>query len=119
MATVRRQQDGRKASRGRSKTKPSPVLGIISLLDLVQDLILGPGPITPQIHPLNPLRILYCKCMLPYNPDEYMLQCQACKDWYHPACLNMTKDEAKLLDNFTCDREQCLDGNRPHNQSSD
>ncbi|GJY27828.1 chromatin remodeling protein EBS-like protein [Tanacetum coccineum] len=61
---------------------------------------------------------VYCKCLLPYNPDEYMLQCQACKDWYHPACLNMTKDEAKLLDNFTCDREQCLDGNRPHNQSS-
>ncbi|GKA18097.1 reverse transcriptase domain-containing protein, partial [Tanacetum coccineum] len=32
-------------------------VGIISLLDLVQDLILGPGPITPQIHLLNPLRI--------------------------------------------------------------
>nr|GEX28735.1 bromo adjacent homology (BAH) domain, zinc finger, RING/FYVE/PHD-type [Tanacetum cinerariifolium] len=60
----------------------------------------------------------YCKCLLPYNPDEYMLQCHACKDWYHSNCLNMTEDEAKQLDRFTCDREQCFDGKRPHNQSS-
>ncbi|PWA78524.1 LRR receptor-like serine/threonine-protein kinase [Artemisia annua] len=30
--------------------------------------------------------------------------------WYHPACINMTTDQAKqLADNFTCDREQCSD----------
>ncbi|PWA68296.1 hypothetical protein CTI12_AA310260 [Artemisia annua] len=29
---------------------------------------------------------------------------------YHPACINMTTDQAKqLADNFTCDREQCSD----------
>ncbi|GKB25400.1 ATP-dependent DNA helicase PIF1 [Tanacetum coccineum] len=37
----------------------------------------------------------YFKCLLPYNPDEYMLYCQARENWYHPDCLNMTKDEAK------------------------
>ncbi|GKE55222.1 hypothetical protein Tco_1494407, partial [Tanacetum coccineum] len=37
---------------------------------------------------------------------------------YHPTCLNMTEDEAKQLDSFTCDREQCLDRKRHHNQSS-
>jgi hypothetical protein len=23
----------------------------------------------------------YCKCEMPYNPDDLMVQCDACKDW--------------------------------------
>ncbi|XP_021969934.1 chromatin remodeling protein EBS isoform X1 [Helianthus annuus] len=24
---------------------------------------------------------VYCKCEMPYNPDDLMVQCEACKDW--------------------------------------
>ncbi|GFY91712.1 PA-domain containing subtilase family protein [Actinidia rufa] len=45
---------------------------------------------------------VYCKCEMPYNPDDLMVQCEGCKDWYHPACVNMTIEQAKLLDQFMC-----------------
>ncbi|XP_047318199.1 chromatin remodeling protein EBS-like [Impatiens glandulifera] len=45
---------------------------------------------------------VYCKCEMPYNPDDLMVQCERCKDWYHPACLDMTIDQAKGLDQFLC-----------------
>lgn len=47
--------------------------------------------------------LVYCKCEMPSNPDVLMVQCESCKDWYHPTCLNMTDEEAKQLENFTCD----------------
>uniref|UniRef100_A0A2N9H9D9 BAH domain-containing protein n=1 Tax=Fagus sylvatica TaxID=28930 RepID=A0A2N9H9D9_FAGSY len=25
---------------------------------------------------------VYCKCEMPYNPDDLMVQCEGCKDWY-------------------------------------
>ncbi|XP_057473836.1 chromatin remodeling protein EBS-like isoform X3 [Actinidia eriantha] len=30
---------------------------------------------------------VYCKCEMPYNPDDLMVQCEGCKDWQrsHPA----------------------------------
>ncbi|XP_074333026.1 chromatin remodeling protein EBS-like isoform X3 [Apium graveolens] len=46
---------------------------------------------------------VYCKCEMPYNPDELMLQCDECKDWYHPACVKMTTVQAKKLSNYLCD----------------
>lgn len=70
---------------------------------------------------------------MPYNPDDLMVQCEGCKDWYgvlcifeflvpmggpiifkisigsyycsyryHPACVDMTIEEAKMLDHFVC-----------------
>ncbi|CAF2026483.1 unnamed protein product [Brassica napus] len=29
-------------------------------------------------------------------------QNEGCKDWYHPACVGMTIEEAKKLDHFVC-----------------
>lgn len=45
---------------------------------------------------------VYCKCEMPYNPDDLMVQCEGCSDWYHPACIEMTAEEAKRLDHFFC-----------------
>ncbi|VVB07776.1 unnamed protein product [Arabis nemorensis] len=45
---------------------------------------------------------VYCKCEMPYNPDDLMVQCEGCKDWYHPACVGMTIEEAKKLEHFAC-----------------
>ncbi|XP_039046325.1 chromatin remodeling protein SHL-like isoform X2 [Hibiscus syriacus] len=55
----------------------------------------------------NPDRVaVYCKCEMPYNPDDLMVQCEGCSDWFHPACIEMTAEEAKTLDHFFC--ETCL-----------
>ncbi|MBA0549590.1 hypothetical protein Goshw_020975 [Gossypium schwendimanii] len=55
----------------------------------------------------NPDRVaVYCKCEMPYNPDDLMVQCEGCSDWFHPACIEMTAEEVKLLDHYFC--ETCL-----------
>ncbi|CAN4109902.1 unnamed protein product [Withania somnifera] len=46
--------------------------------------------------------LLYCKCEMPYNPDDLMVQCEGCKDWFHPSCMGMTIEEAKKLEHFLC-----------------
>ncbi|XP_038706357.1 chromatin remodeling protein SHL-like isoform X3 [Tripterygium wilfordii] len=55
----------------------------------------------------NPDRVAvydaYCKCEMPYNPDDLMVQCEDCSDWFHPACIEMTVEEAKRLDHFFCE----------------
>ncbi|PNT68113.1 chromatin remodeling protein EBS [Brachypodium distachyon] len=59
---------------------------------------------------------VYCKCEMPYNPDDLMVQCEACKDWFHPSCLAMTIEQAKKLAHFMCsDCDEENDGNRPSN----
>ncbi|GMH15777.1 hypothetical protein Nepgr_017618 [Nepenthes gracilis] len=45
---------------------------------------------------------VYCKCEMPYNPDDLMVQCEGCKEWFHPSCMGMTIEEAKKLDHFLC-----------------
>ncbi|KAL8088045.1 chromatin remodeling protein EBS-like isoform X1 [Apium graveolens] len=45
---------------------------------------------------------VYCKCEMPYNPDDLMVQCEGCKDWFHPSCMGMTIEEAKMLEQFLC-----------------
>ncbi|PWA59808.1 bromo adjacent homology (BAH) domain, Zinc finger, RING/FYVE/PHD-type [Artemisia annua] len=61
-----------------------------------------------------------CKCEMPVNPDVFMLKCEACRELYHPVCLNMTTDQAKqlVLDNYTCDDCRSLDGKRSHDEGS-
>ncbi|TYK20327.1 protein mlo2-like isoform X2 [Cucumis melo var. makuwa] len=34
--------------------------------------------------------------------DDLMVQCEGCKDWFHPSCMGMTIEEAKKLDHFLC-----------------
>ncbi|XP_010913440.1 chromatin remodeling protein EBS isoform X1 [Elaeis guineensis] len=45
---------------------------------------------------------VYCKCEMPYNPDDLMVQCEGCKDWFHPSCMGMSIEQAKKLDHFLC-----------------
>ncbi|XP_071715670.1 chromatin remodeling protein SHL-like [Rutidosis leptorrhynchoides] len=46
---------------------------------------------------------VYCKCEMPYNPDDLMVQCDSCTDWFHPACINMAPEEAKKIEHFFCE----------------
>ncbi|KAE9590599.1 putative chromatin regulator PHD family [Lupinus albus] len=45
---------------------------------------------------------VYCKCELPQNPDEFMLQCKVCKDWFHPLCVGLSIGYARRLENYVC-----------------
>ncbi|KAL8470120.1 hypothetical protein ACS0TY_032836 [Phlomoides rotata] len=49
---------------------------------------------------------VYCKCEMPYNPDDLMIQCDQCKDWYHPACVDLTVELAMQLDHFICSEHE-------------
>lgn len=46
---------------------------------------------------------VYCKCWMPCNPDDLMIQCEECTDWFHPACIGKTIKEAKKLEHFSCE----------------
>ncbi|KAM7264417.1 hypothetical protein ACFE04_002100 [Oxalis oulophora] len=64
----------------------------------------------------NPDRVaVYCKCEMPYNPDDLMVQCEGCKDWFHPACIDMSPEEAKRLDHFFCENCSSQGQNKLHN----
>ncbi|PWA52832.1 chromatin remodeling protein EBS [Artemisia annua] len=45
---------------------------------------------------------VYCKCEMPYNPDDFMVKCEGCRDWYHPSCMEMTIEDAKNMEQFIC-----------------
>ncbi|KAJ7534674.1 hypothetical protein O6H91_13G104900 [Diphasiastrum complanatum] len=45
---------------------------------------------------------VYCKCEMPYNPDDLMVQCESCKDWFHPTCMNLSPDQVKKMESFFC-----------------
>ena len=33
---------------------------------------------------------LYCMCKLPHDGERPMLQCDACRDWFHWDCVGLT-----------------------------
>ena len=46
---------------------------------------------------------VHCICgkVDPDNSDPY-IQCDGCDDWYHPACVGLTEDDAEELDSWRC-----------------
>ncbi|GJP80551.1 hypothetical protein CLOP_g10755 [Closterium sp. NIES-67] len=45
---------------------------------------------------------VYCKCEMPYNPDNLMVQCEDCKDWFHPECVNLPIHGVESMSEFIC-----------------
>ncbi|KAK1423901.1 hypothetical protein QVD17_19211 [Tagetes erecta] len=60
--------------------------------------------------------VVYCKCEMPYNPDDLMVQCDGCNDWFHPACIDITAEEAKVMEHFFC--QSCMSDEQKLLQSS-
>ncbi|KAK9889303.1 hypothetical protein WA026_004584 [Henosepilachna vigintioctopunctata] len=46
----------------------------------------------------------YCLCGQPYDPNTFMIQCDACKDWLHSSCCNFQEHLAVEIDKFHCPR---------------
>lgn len=46
---------------------------------------------------------IYCRCKLPENPDEWMVHCNTCDEWYHSRCINITEEEVDAMDEYICD----------------
>ncbi|XP_075482232.1 chromatin remodeling protein EBS-like [Primulina tabacum] len=61
---------------------------------------------------------VYCNCEMPYNPDDLMIQCEECKDWYHPACVGMTIEQAKQMDQFVCSEHSADEDVKKPNDST-
>ncbi|KAL2632029.1 hypothetical protein R1flu_016715 [Riccia fluitans] len=45
---------------------------------------------------------VFCVCELPYNPDHFMVQCESCTNWYHPACIGMSKEKVASMETYIC-----------------
>ncbi|EFA11284.1 lysine-specific demethylase 7B [Tribolium castaneum] len=44
----------------------------------------------------------YCLCGQPYDPNIFMIQCDACKDWFHSSCCNFQEHLAIEIDKYHC-----------------
>ncbi|KAA0707650.1 Lysine-specific demethylase phf2 [Triplophysa tibetana] len=45
---------------------------------------------------------VYCICRLPYDVTQFMIECDACKDWFHGSCVEVDEDEAPDIDIYHC-----------------
>jgi hypothetical protein len=39
---------------------------------------------------------------MPYNPDDLMVQCESCKDWFHSYCVDLTPEQVTNMDKYMC-----------------
>lgn len=45
---------------------------------------------------------VHCICKGPED-ERFMICCDGCNTWYHGPCINITEEEAELLEKFYCD----------------
>ncbi|XP_034949033.1 histone lysine demethylase PHF8-like isoform X2 [Chelonus insularis] len=53
----------------------------------------------------------YCLCGQTYNPDQFMIECDVCKIWYHGECVNVKEYMSIDLDKYHC--PQCAEIHGP------
>lgn len=53
---------------------------------------------------------LYCICKQPYNPADFMIECEGCSDWFHGSCVNVTPEEGDRIDVYFCPSCQATKG---------
>ena len=60
---------------------------------------------------------LYCLCRQPYQNGIFMIGCDQCDDWYHPACVGLTEQQANKIKKYICPRCCKRDGKPyPHGE---
>lgn len=45
---------------------------------------------------------LFCVCKTPYDPTQFYVGCDMCANWFHGACVQVTPETAKNMDEWTC-----------------
>ncbi|XP_046841097.1 lysine-specific demethylase 7A-like [Xenia sp. Carnegie-2017] len=47
---------------------------------------------------------LYCICRQPYDEMQFMIQCDACDDWFHGSCVGIEEYQANDIERYHCPR---------------
>ncbi|KAL3689735.1 hypothetical protein R1sor_016044 [Riccia sorocarpa] len=45
---------------------------------------------------------VFCLCEQPENPDLFMVQCDLCINWFHPACIGLSKAKVASMKSYVC-----------------
>ncbi|XP_070597381.1 histone lysine demethylase PHF8 isoform X2 [Erythrolamprus reginae] len=53
---------------------------------------------------------VYCLCRLPYDVTRFMIECDACQDWFHGSCVGVEEDAAANIDLYHCPNCELLHG---------
>ncbi|XP_014478658.1 PREDICTED: lysine-specific demethylase 7A-like isoform X2 [Dinoponera quadriceps] len=54
--------------------------------------------------------VTYCLCGRSYDPEQFMIQCDVCKEWYHGECVEVKEYLAIDFDKYHCPRCQVICG---------
>ncbi|GAB6022990.1 Lysine-specific demethylase 7A, variant 2 [Chamberlinius hualienensis] len=45
---------------------------------------------------------VYCLCGKPYDPTKFMIQCDACKEWFHGSCVGLHEHQSNDIEKYHC-----------------
>lgn len=48
----------------------------------------------------------YCECKKPLNPNDRYVNCDDCRKWFHPDCVQLTEEDVQKEEDWFCN--QCL-----------
>ncbi|KAK0095206.1 hypothetical protein PV326_008979 [Microctonus aethiopoides] len=52
----------------------------------------------------------YCVCGQSYEPEEFMIECDVCKKWYHGGCIGVKEYMSMDLDKYHCPTCESISG---------
>ncbi|XP_078340004.1 histone lysine demethylase PHF8-like isoform X2 [Crassostrea virginica] len=53
---------------------------------------------------------VYCLCRKPYDENEFMIECDICKDWFHGSCVGVQEYQASDIEIYHCPNCQLTHG---------
>ncbi|XP_033746034.1 lysine-specific demethylase 7B-like isoform X1 [Pecten maximus] len=53
---------------------------------------------------------VYCVCRKPYDENEFMIECDVCKDWFHGSCVGVQEYQAIDIEIYHCPKCQHVHG---------
>ncbi|XP_076394484.1 histone lysine demethylase PHF8 isoform X1 [Megachile rotundata] len=56
------------------------------------------------------LPVTYCLCGRSYDFEQFMIQCDVCKEWYHGGCVSVKEYMSIDLDKYHCPRCEAMCG---------
>ncbi|XP_012221555.1 histone lysine demethylase PHF8-like isoform X3 [Linepithema humile] len=56
------------------------------------------------------LPVTYCLCGRSYDSEQFMIQCDVCKEWYHGGCVALKEYMTIDLDKYHCPRCEAMCG---------